>query len=46
MTSSNGQLMGGAITMPTWSSGSRCQRLPGVYDPWVKLFYSVNLHKW
>ena len=46
MTSSNGQLVGGAIAMPTWSSGSTCQRLPGVYDPLVKLFYSVNLHKW
>ena len=46
MTSSNGQLVGGAIAMPTWSSGSTCQRLPGVYDPLVKLLYSVNLHKW
>ena len=32
IVSSNGQLVGGAIVMPTWSSGSRCQRLPGLYD--------------
>ena len=32
MTSSNERLVGGIIVMPTWSSGSRCQRLPGVYD--------------
>ena len=44
MTSSNGQMMGGAIAMLTWSSGSRCQRLPSVYDTLVKLFCSVNLN--
>ena len=32
MVSSKGQLMGGSIDMPSWYSGSRCQRLYGIYD--------------
>ena len=46
LTSSNGQLIGGAIVMPTWSSGSRCQRLPGVYDSLVKVSCLINHRKY
>ena len=38
MASSEGQLTGGSIDMPSWFSGSRCERLPGVYYSSVKLF--------
>ena len=37
MISSKGQLMGGSIDMPSWYSGSRCQRLYGIYDFWVSM---------
>ena len=37
MVSSKGQLMGGSIDMPSWYSGSRCQRLYGIYDFWVSM---------
>ena len=46
MSSSNGQLIGGAIALPTWFSGSRCQRLPGVYDSLVKISCLVNHRKY
>ena len=29
--------MGGSIDMPSWYSGSRCQRLYGIYDFWVSM---------
>ena len=45
MTSSNERLVGGVIVMPTWSSGSRCQRLPGVYDFLVILLCLGNHHE-
>ena len=37
MVSSKGQLMGGSIDIPSWYSGSRCQRLNGIYDFWVRM---------
>ena len=46
IASSEGQLIGGSIDMPSWFSGSRCERLPVVYHLSVKLFCSVNRHKY
>ena len=45
LVSSEGQFVGGSIDIPSWFSGSKCQRLPGVYYSSVKLFCFVNLHK-
>ena len=42
IVSSEGQLMGGSIDIPTWSSGSKCQSLPGVYYSLVNLFSLVD----
>ena len=41
IASSEGQLIGGSIDIPSWFSGSRCHRLPGVYYSLVKLFCFV-----
>ena len=45
IVSSEGQLMGGSIEIPTWSSGSKCQPLPGVYYSLVNSFCSMNHSK-
>ena len=42
MVSSEGKLTGGSISISSWSSGSKCQRLPGLYRSMVKLFCSVK----
>ena len=38
MDSSVGLLVGGSINIPSWSSGSKCQRLPGISSFLVNYF--------
>lgn len=45
LNSSEGQLIGGFIDIPSWFSGSTCQRLPGIYNSQVNLFCLVNPYK-
>ena len=45
LNSSEGQLTGGSINMPSWFSGSTCQRLPGIYNSQVNFFFLVNRYK-
>ena len=47
MVSSEGKLTGGSISISSWSSGSKCQRLPDqrlprIYRSLVKLFCSAK----
>ena len=37
-------LVGGSINIPSWSSGSKCQRLPGISSSLVKLLCSLGLY--
>ena len=46
LNSSEGQLIGGFIDIPSWFSGSTCQRLPGIYNSQVNLFCLVNPYKY